>query len=212
MSDDAELLEAWRSGDRASGERLIERHYESVLRFFRTKSGEDADDLVQRTFLRCAEPKNRYRGDSSFRAFLFGIARNVLYEYIRSRVRDRKVDPDFGVSSVLDLNPRASTIAFRKAEQQLLVQALQRVPIEIQMAIELYYWEELSIDELAQALAVPPGTIKSRLHRGRQLLREAMENMPPESAPHSARTLLAQWIADMRDHLPGDSDPPDPPG
>ena len=46
-------LEAWRAGDHAAGERLVAEHYDVVLRFFRTKAGEEADDLVQRTFLRC---------------------------------------------------------------------------------------------------------------------------------------------------------------
>ena len=180
-AEDAALLEAWRSGDQAAGRSLVERHYESVLRFFRTKAGEEADDLVQRTFLRSVEAAGRYRGDSSFRAFLFGIARNVLFEHIRARLRDGKASPDFGVSSIADLNPRASTLAFQKAEQQLLVEALQQMPVEIQIAIELHYWEELSIEEVAQAVEVPAGTVKSRLHRGRALLKDAMQKLgaPP---------------------------------
>ena len=79
VPQDAAQLEAWRAGDQDAGEALIERHYASILRFFRTKAGEDADDLVQLTFLRCVEASERYRGDAGFRAFLFGIARNVLF-------------------------------------------------------------------------------------------------------------------------------------
>ncbi|MDH5676684.1 MAG: RNA polymerase sigma factor [Myxococcales bacterium] len=200
MSDDAHLLDAWRAGDDAAGESLVARHYDTILRFFRTKAGDDADDLVQRTFLRCAEPKTVFRGQSSFRAFLYGIARNVLLEHIRACIRDRKVDPDFGVSSILDLTPRASTVAFARAQQRQLVQALQRLPVELQIALELYYWEELSIDEIAAAVEIPSGTVKSRLYRGRTLLREMIDNAPPDSGLTSVRNELAKWLADTRAH------------
>ena len=198
---DGELLESWRSGNRTAGEALIERHYGPVVRFFRTKAGEDADDLVQHTFLRCAEPQVVFRGTSSFRAFLFGIARNVLYEHIRSRLRDRKVDPDFAVSSAVDLNPRASTMAVRKAEQQRLIQALQRLPVELQMSLELYYWEELSVEELAVALEVPPGTIKSRLYRAREMLRDALQHLPAH-APLGDAPDVEQWSRRGPTNLP----------
>lgn len=179
MANDVALLEAWRAGDRAAGEALVLRHYASILRFFRTKAGPEADDLAQRTFLRCAEAATRFRGEASVKSFLFGIARNVLLEHIRAHARDKNVDPDFGVSSILDLNPRASTLAFRKAEQRRLVEALQQQPLETQIVLELYYWEELSVDEVAQVVEVPPGTVKSRLHRGRELLREVLSVPPP---------------------------------
>lgn len=157
---------------------MIGRHYASVLRFFRTKAGPDADDLAQRTFLRCVEAAERFRGEASVKAFLFGIARNVLFEHIRAHLRESRVDPDFSVSSILDLHPRASTLAFRKAEERRLVEALQRQPLETQIVLELYYWEELSVDEVARVVDIPAGTVKSRLHRGRELLRQALGESP----------------------------------
>ncbi|MEZ4372914.1 MAG: sigma-70 family RNA polymerase sigma factor [Polyangiaceae bacterium] len=69
--------------------RLIERHYDSVARFLRTKAGPHADDLVQRVFLVCLDKGGQFRGDSTFRAFLFGIARNVVFEFIRGSSRRR---------------------------------------------------------------------------------------------------------------------------
>lgn len=178
MADDATLLAGWRAGDRSDGEALIGRHYASVLRFFRTKAGPDADDLAQRTFLRCLEAAERFRGDASVKSFLFGIARKVLLEHIRANVRDARIDPDFSVSSILDLHPRASTLAFRKAEERKLVEAMQRQPVETQIVLELYYWEELSVEEVARVVEIPVGTVKSRLHRGRELLREALSVTP----------------------------------
>lgn len=198
VTNDTELLQAWRGGDRSAAEALIERHYDAVLRFFRTKAGAEAEDLVQRTFLRCVEPASAFRGDSTFKAFLFGVARNVLFEHIRSIVRDRRADPDIGQSSILDLNPRASTIAIERAEQRRLILALQRIPVDLQMALELYYWEELSVDELARALDVPSGTVKSRLHRARGLLKEALDSMPGDTESGSTRVLVERWLSGVR--------------
>ncbi|HLU69098.1 MAG TPA: RNA polymerase sigma factor [Kofleriaceae bacterium] len=199
MSDDAELVAAWRGGDRAAGQTLIERHYDAITRFFASKAGDQADDLTQRTFMLCASSIEGFRADGSFRAFLFGIARNVLYEHIRRRVRDARAEPDFHVSSLADLAPGVATLASRRAEQRVLGLALQNIPLDLQILIELYYWEELRLEELAQMLGVPEGTVKSRLHRARTLLREAMGRVPstPEEQD-SASALLARWVAGVK--------------
>ncbi len=194
MREDADLLAAWATGDRAAAAELIERHYDAVVGFFRTKAGPEAEDLVQRTFLRCAEAASTFRGDGTYRGFLFGIARNVLFEHIRDRSRHGQVPIDFNTSSIFDLRPGIATLASQHAEREVLVAALQRIPVELQLAIELHYWQELSIDELAAALGVPPGTVKSRLHRARALLREAMESLPSSSETKaSVRAKLAAW-------------------
>jgi RNA polymerase sigma factor (sigma-70 family) len=207
MQVDQELCGAWKRGDRKAAEQLIERHYDSVTGFFRTKAGAHADDLVQRTFLRCAEGIGGYREESPFRAFLFGIARNVLLEHIRGRARDGQT-PDLHTSSIIDLQPGVATLVSKHAEQRLLVSALQRIPVELQIALELFYWEELSIDELALVLDVPAGTVKSRLHRARVLLREVMETLPSsQEEKESLRSKLAHWLAEVREELPPQSRP-----
>jgi len=203
MENDRALFAAWTDGDSAAGQRLIERHYDAIVRFFRTKAGSAGDDLVQRTFLALAESRGRFRGESSVRSFLFGIARNILLEHIRGKVRDAKVDPDFGVSSIHELDPGVSTAVSARAEHRLLIKALQCIPLEMQLALELFYWEELTVTELAEVLGIPAGTVKSRLHRGRALLREAMENVPADPADRqSVRQLIDRWAAGVREQIP----------
>ena len=198
MSDDAELYAAWRNGDKRAGQKLIERYYDPVLRFFRTKVGPQADDLVQRTFLVCSE--GGFRGESSFRSYLFGVARNLLFKFFRGHRRDALVDPDFTVSSVYELAPGVSTVAANRLEQRLLLEALRRIPLEFQMLLELYYWEELSIAELSAVLELPDGTVKSRLRRGRALVREALERLPSTPAEQdSVRVLLDGWVEKMQE-------------
>jgi RNA polymerase sigma-70 factor (ECF subfamily) len=195
-SDDARLLRAWAEGDRIAGAALVARHYDAVARFFRNKAGDGAEDLIQRTFLACAEGAGGFRGQGSVRAWLFGIARNVLYDHIRRRVRDGRNAPDFQESALVDLSPGVSTIAARRADQRLLLRALQLIPLEMQVLLELFYWEDLSVDELAQILEIPPGTVKSRLFRARALLREATAKVPASAEEtQSARILLEEWAA-----------------
>lgn len=195
MQDDLELFAAWRAGDRDAGGALIERHFDALARFFGSKVGAThQDDLVQRTFLACIEGAAGFRGDNSVRAFLFGIARNLVFEHYRARVRDGKHDPDFTASALVDLAPGLVTAAAARADHARLAAALERIPLEAQILVELYYWEELSIEELAAVLAVPPGTVKSRLHRARTLLREAAEALDRAGGAGAGRELEA-WLA-----------------
>jgi DNA-directed RNA polymerase specialized sigma24 family protein len=108
MTSDQELLRAWRAGDREAGGTLFERHFAAIRRFFRNKVDHQVEDLVQRTFTACVEARDRFRGDSSFRTYLFAIAHNVLRDHIRRRRRGtEELD--------LDVRPRPSTSAPRRS-------------------------------------------------------------------------------------------------
>ncbi|MBK6516405.1 MAG: sigma-70 family RNA polymerase sigma factor [Polyangiaceae bacterium] len=181
---DASLFEAWRAGDASAGEALFERHFDAIYRFFDAKIRADVADLVQRTFLGCVESRERFRGASSFRVFLFAIARHELYQYFRAKRRDAALD--FGVSSIADLTPSPSTLARARSERECLQQALRALPLEQQLAVELHYWEGLSGPELAAILEVPEGTVRSRLRRALEGLRDRLAQTPPLGAPPGA--------------------------
>ena len=109
----------------------------------------------------------RFRGDASFRSFLFAIAHNQLGKHWRSRSRDRL---DFQTISAFDLNPSPSAAVARDQDQQQLLLALRRIPLESQVALELHYWESMTAAEIGDVLGVPLGTAKTRLRRAKQLL------------------------------------------
>ncbi|MCK6533872.1 MAG: RNA polymerase sigma factor [Polyangiaceae bacterium] len=203
-SDDISLLRAWHGGDRSAGQALIRRYHEPVTRFFRTKAFKHAEDLAQRTFLGLAEGADRFSGESSVRAFLFGIARNVLFEFYRSKKKHGPAAPDFAVESVVDLSPGVSTQVAARSEMRVLLQALQRLPADLQTLLELHYWESLSVDELASVFEIPTGTVKSRLHRARGMLHEEMERV--EASPallQSTQTIYAAWLGRKAGHADG---------
>lgn len=210
MSDpatDLELLEAWRGGDRQAGEQLFERHFDAVARFFRNKVQDGIDDLIQRTFLACVEDRDRFRGEASFRTFLFAVAHNVLGKHYRSKRRhgDRI---DFGVTSVHDLAPSPSVVIALHDEHRVLLQALRRIPIDHQIVLELYYWERMTAIEVGRVLDVPEGTARTRIRRAKQLLEEEMKRLVTDK-PLLESTLinLDTWAASLRDLLLLDSSP-----
>lgn len=175
MSDDLQRLDAWRAGDAKAGQDLFERHFESVRRFFRNKAPEATEDLVQKTFLATVESRDRFKGTSSFRTYLFAVARNVLVDHIRAKRREDKVD--LGTVTAHDLGPSPSEGAAQGEKVRDLLLALRRIPLDFQIALELFYWEQLRSQEIAEVLAMPHGTVRSRLRRGRELLAEALEQL-----------------------------------
>jgi RNA polymerase sigma-70 factor (ECF subfamily) len=198
MAADAELLAAWRAGDAAAGEDLFTRHFDALYRFFRNKADDGIDDLIQATFLAAVASRDAFRGDASFRSYLFAIARNELYAHWRRRAR-RDAEADIGELSVEDLGTRPSGVLARHREQQLLLRALRAIPLDLQLVVELHYWEELTGPELAVALEVPEGTARSRLRRAREALEAAMRRLADDPATlASSIGDLDRWASSLR--------------
>ena len=200
MTPDDELLESWRAGDQRAGRQLFERHYDALNRFFRNKASlSDAPDLVQRTFLACLESVESFRGDSSFRTWMFAVAYRQLCKHYRSRASEQ-AHLDFTSVTAMDLEPSPSRIVAQQREQQLLLLALRSIPFEMQVALELHYWEHMSDAEIARALEVPLGTMKSRIRRARQLLAERIAELA--DSPQVLESTLANledWAAQLRE-------------
>jgi RNA polymerase sigma factor (sigma-70 family) len=198
VATDLELLEAWRSGDRSAGSQLFERHFDSICRFFANKIQSDVDDLVQRTFQACVEGKERFRGQSSFRTYLFGVAHNVLRSHLRKRRREGERF-DFGLTSVFDLGLSPTTLIAQAKEQQLTLQALRRIPLDHQIVLELYYWEDMTAAELAEVLEIPEGTVRGRIRRAKQLLEEQLSLLAENDVDlESTMSNLDSWAKSLR--------------
>ncbi len=205
MTTDGELLESWRAGDKQAGKRLFARHYEAVDRFFRNKAGEDAPDLVQKTFLGALEGVERFRGDSSFRTWILGVAYRQLWQHYRARASER-ARFDIGTVTAHDLDPTPSLVVASRREQRLLLEALRRLPLDLQVVLELHYWEQMSDADISQVLDIPHGTTKSRIRRARQLLAEQLRELA-ESPAELDSTLgnLDQWAAQLQARIRGAS-------
>jgi RNA polymerase sigma factor (sigma-70 family) len=196
-SDDA-LLDVWRSGDAAAGSELCRRYAERLYRFFCNKVSAGVDDLVQETLLACVETEHNFERRGSFQSFLFGIARFKLYAHYRKAKRDG-LATDFEAVTVFDLDPSPSHHAAANSEQRVLLEALRRLPLNLQIALELSYWEDLPAPEIAAILEIPTDTVYSRLRRAKQLLEQHLKRLDRAGArPEPTETNLEIWAAALK--------------
>lgn len=177
-------------------ETLIKSQLPGLMRFFHNKVGHEVDDLVQETLVRCIEALDRFEG-SSFRAFTFGVARNVLYEVFRAKASAVGRHADVTVDSVADLGPGASTFVRSAAAKGLLLECLRQLPLEQQTLLELHYWEQMTGKEMAEALGIPEGTVWSQLRGARLRLAQRIERTRGH-APATDEDIEA-WAAQMRE-------------
>ncbi len=197
MQSDFDLLEQWRDGATAAGSQLLQRYFDNLYRFFSSKVDDEVEDLIQVTMLACVRYQASLEGVQSFKAYLFTVARNELYRHLRGRAKRDIVD--FGVTSVVELGVSPTSIVARRQQQQRLVAALRALPVELQMLLELHYWEGLSTAELSNVIEAPQGTVKSRLRRAKKLLAEALsQGDDPMFGEGTDGDALASWVRAMR--------------
>jgi RNA polymerase sigma-70 factor (ECF subfamily) len=202
MDEDFARLRAWRDGDGAAGDELVKRHFAALYRFFYTKVPNEARDLAQQTFLACLGAALDEEREGSFRGFLYVIARRQLLMHLRKRYRGARVfhGADVSVSECCaDDVPSPSGAVARDDERRLLVGALRRIPLDFQIVVELFYWDELPVVEIARVLEVAVGTVKSRLGRARAMLRDELAKLSaPDHLHHTSEDGLAAWARSMR--------------
>ena len=176
MTEDFELLDRWQAGDATAGDELLGRHFDALYRFFANKVGPHADDLIQKAMLGCIEHRDRFRRQSSFRSYLFAIARHELLDHIRGQLR-RPDMVDLGDVSLRALGTSPSSAVARDERERRLDLALGELPLDQQIALELAYRQQLNGPEIAEVLGIEPNTVRSRLARGRQALKEALARL-----------------------------------
>jgi RNA polymerase sigma factor (sigma-70 family) len=179
LDPDLALLERWRGGDRQAGQDLFGRHFAGIYRFFEHKAGSEADELAQRTFLACVAARDQFRAQSSFRTYLFVIARHELYSYLRGRKQGERLD--FGVTSIADVVTSPSSRLGRAQQIGQLHEALAELPADDQLLLELHYWHDLDAAALGEVFDAKAGAIRVRLLRARRGLRAVMARI--EAAP-----------------------------
>ena len=197
--DDAELLQRWRDGDKPAGDRLVRRHVALLYRFFRARAADHTADLAQKTFLAAVEARDRVPPEVGFRPYLLGIARNQFLMFVRSNARRPLTDatPD---SRIAGPGPTPSGAVALQQEQRALLQAIRALPFDMQLCLELFYWEGLSRTEIAHVLDVEVNTVKSRLQRAKASLRELMIELEPASQTMTIED-LERWASSLRKHV-----------
>ncbi len=176
-SEDHALWLRWSGSDAEAGRELSLRMLPVLRSFFASKAvAAEIDDLVQQVWLALAETRRRSHAvaiHTTVRAYMLGIARHVLFRHIRKRAPADQQDPLD--SAIAALEPSLSQAVGRQLQAQRMLRALQRLPLELQILLELRYVQELTNSEIAALYEIPEGTVKSRLARARRVLDEQME-------------------------------------
>lgn len=193
---DHELLSRWRDGDQEAGDVLVQRHFGPIFRFFRVRLDSDAEDLVQQTFLGCLEAADRFLPGRPLRPYLFEIARRQLYKHVE-KLNSRRNPSPIGERHVESPDTTPSQLASRNHSGRVLVGALRRLPEELQTVVQLHYWEGLTTGEVGEILEIPAGTVKSRLYRARDLLREEFGGRDLLDAVSSSSSLRGVVLSHM---------------
>lgn len=181
---DRELVQRWQGGDESAFEELIRRHENRVYRLLYRMMGsrEDAEDLTQETFLSLHRHGHRFRAESRFSTFVYRVAANAALNRRRSlgrgrarmeKLKTRQAAGDHLPSSPRD--PEDSTLGVELSEH--VRSALDELSPSLRMPVILYDIEGLAYGEIARVLGIAEGTVKSRIHRARQALRERLKEL-----------------------------------
>lgn len=190
--EDLSLVERWRQGDSAAMEQLIikyqDRIYNAILRI--SGNPDDAAELSQETFVKALENIAGFKGHSSFYTWLFRIAVNLTLNYCKRQGKfgpeSLDVERDSGnrqSTSRLrmfltdEASPDPVALAEEKELNELIYKALARLDDAHRAIIVLRDIEAMNYDEIAEALNIELGTVKSRLSRARANLREILETV-----------------------------------
>src|SRR5262249_46533334 len=131
----------------------------------------EAEDIVQETMMRALESFHRFQPGTNCRAWLMKILQHVMSNRRRAQRRSRVIsDPDDRIGRTIPFVPPVR----QHLTHEDMLGALRRLPQSFQEVIVLCDVEELSYKEIAEALAIPIGTVMSRLHRGRAMLRSEL--------------------------------------
>ena len=168
---EADLVRRAQTGDEAAYAQLVSQHQEAVFRlaYLFLGSADDAEDVAQEVFIRAYQSLVRFDDARPLRPWLLAITANAARNRRRAFGRYAAV-----LKRLIVPEPSVAAEAERELEAQALWQAVRRLSAADQEVIYLRYFLELSVDEAAQALEVAPGTVKSRLSRALDRLREVI--------------------------------------
>lgn len=191
--DDVVLVERSRKGDMQAFGTLVtkyqDRIYNLVLRMVGRAS--DAEELAQETFLRALERLSQFRGGSQFYTWLFRVAANLAISHRRrgGKVRFQSMtgpdDGDENQSAALTAGmaqrreARPDDAAQSAEVNRRVMRALEELDDEFRLVVFLRDMEDMDYAEIADVLELPVGTIKSRIHRARSMLKEKLADLAP---------------------------------
>jgi RNA polymerase sigma-70 factor (ECF subfamily) len=165
-----------KAGDSDGYRCLVEKHGRSVFRlaFRMTGNEQDAEDIVQETFMRAYKQLNRYESRSSFSTWLYRIASNCSVDFIRARKVRQPVDVP---ETLTHEGPLPDRLVFSNQVRQRVSEAMNELSSQERTAFVLRHFEGMSIDDISSTLGVGTNAAKHSIFRAVQKLRRTLEPM-----------------------------------
>lgn len=169
--EERELIRKLKKGNEDAYIYLLDIYGSRLLKtcYLVLKDEKEAEDVVQETFLRVFSHINSFRGNSSLYTWVYRIALNLCKDK-RKTIREFEIYED-----IIESKERVEDVVFNSIDREILRKELFNLNSIYKEILILFYFEELSIKEISQILEEKEGTIKSRLSRGRLILKDAIE-------------------------------------
>lgn len=178
---DASLVQRTLGGETAAYNVLVQRYQRQVynLAYRMVGNAEDAGDMVQETFLRAYGALSSFRQDASFLTWLYKIASNLCIDNLRARKSKGALSLDFELEEGRE--PAADERIFspedtavRGAVGDIVQKAVMNLPAKYRVVVMMRHLQGMSVEEIAEQLNLPSGTVKTHLFRAREMLRERL--------------------------------------
>ena len=173
VRDEVSLLRASLEGDTEAWGEIVARYKEAVfglsLGFLRNRA--DAEDVTHDAFIRAYENLRRYKLEKRFSTWVFTIASNLC----RNRLRYRRYHPVISPPDQMTGGKDPAEIIAKEDRLARIRKGLDSLPYAYRAPLVLRYYNELSYKEIADALSLPEGTVKTRIHRGKAMLKRTIE-------------------------------------
>lgn len=177
MLDDIQIVKSYLNGNREVLDTLIERYKLTLYRFcyHLTSNKHEADDLFQDTWVRAVEKIRQYDDSRAFNVWLFSIAMNRYRDKYRRAKRWLGKFTDIPGENIESEEPIASEQMEDKETKAILVKCINELKDSYRIPLFLYYYKEISYEDIAKILDIPLGTVKSRLNSAKKKLKKKME-------------------------------------
>lgn len=180
VSDSAGLIRRARGGDGAAFGDLVDLYRRRIIGYCYRMAGSRAEDLAQEIFIKFYLALDRFDVSKPVGPFLFRIAHNHCLDALKKKTLPTvpivKDDQDEKEIQIEDGTPNAEELIHKTEVQEAVKRALASIPVLYRSSLIMFHVEGLSYEEIAEALDLPLGTVKARIHRGRELLQQKLRS------------------------------------
>jgi RNA polymerase sigma-70 factor (ECF subfamily) len=190
---DEQLVTLYREGASDAFQELLARHSDGIYNFtFRLlKNREEAQDITQEACIKAWRNIERFNTNEKWKTWIYAIARNTAIDHLRKKRSLVFSDTELSsgenpaIDNQKDDEPLPDKVAMQIEDKALLEKALDELTPLYREVLYLYYYEDMTLQEIATLLGKPIDTVKSQHRRGMRLLRDALIRIiPPEHAPN----------------------------